>query len=367
MRTTIACALVTILCVGSQSPARAEKRAMPATDPLAPGSAAQVTAEKPAAAITASNPPPALQDPPPTLARESPTTRNTAGNSAANVVPGAAPVTAEAAQKRTPSELQKSGEAPTPWATLHPCKSADSESGTDLSTGCSGVFGLRGGITRTSGVGPADAANLTVSTEGEEYVRRGIWTTRGLHRLAIGGGKAGFEGTLLGGWAGGVRLPVAPCRRHGPFLRVGMYGYIRGNDAYYGSLLELPQLQLGYQYMHGKVVVELGATAGAVLVGRSRTGDSERRVLGAGFERGGYVALQFPWLRLGLSGSRLPVNDGLPAPVDVFEGALCAHVGGFALCTDGRATKTDAIVVSGQTASTVHSLYTGVTVGFTRE
>ena len=214
---------------------------------------------------------------------------------------------------------------------LKPCKNPDSEGGGAPSTDCSGVFGLRGGITRTKGAGPKDATSFTISTEGEEYVRRGFWSTRSVYRLAIGGGEAGFDGTLLGGWAWGVRLPVAPCRRHGPVLRVGMYGYIRGNDAYYGSLLELPQLQFGYQYMRGKVVLELGGTAGAVLVGRSRTGDTERRVLGAGYERGGYLAIQFPWVRLGLNGSRLPVNDDWSAPVDVFEGALCARALGMAL------------------------------------
>jgi hypothetical protein len=146
-----------------------------------------------------------------------------------------------------------------------------------------------------------------------------------------------------------------------------MYGYLRGNDAYYASLLELPQLQLGYQYMHGKILVELGATTGAVLTGRSRTGDAERRTLGSGFERGGYLAVQLTWLRMGVSGNRLPVNDGWSSPVDVFEGTLCAHVGGVALCGDARALKTKAIVPSGEEPTKVRSHYAGITLGFTRE
>ncbi len=222
-------------------------------------------------------------------------------------------------------------------------------------------------MTRTRGVGPDDAYGLTLSTEGEEYVRRGIWTARNLHRMAIGGGTAGFDGVLQGAWAGGVRVPVAASGRHGPVLRLGILGYLRGNDAYYGSLLELPQLQVAYQYMHGKTVFELGATAGAVLVGRSRTGDSERRLLGSGFERGGYVAVQLPWFRLGASGSRLPVKDELSAPLDILEGSLCARIQGFALCGDGRATWTKAVIEAGEPASKVRSLYAGFTVGVTRE
>jgi hypothetical protein len=206
-----------------------------------------------------------------------------------------------------------------------------------------------------------------VSTEGEEYVRRGLWTARSRHHLAIGGGEAGFEGTMLLGWAAGIRIPVSPCRRHGPVLRLGFLGYIRGNDAYYASLLELPQLQVGYQLQRGKTVVELGATGGAVLVGRSRVGDAGRRVLGDGFEYGGYAAIQIPWARLGVSSMRLPTNDALSAPVDVFEGTLCARVGGFALCGDARRMATRAAVGVEAPERHVKSLYAGITLGVTRE
>ena len=269
-----------------------------------------------------------------------------------------------------PTEPNKAGEPEKPRAPFgepEPCVSQDAEEGDDLSTSCAGVFGLRGSLTHSRGAPSDDAFGLTVATGGEQYVRRGLWTSRGLHLLAIGGGSAGFEGILQGAWAGGVRLPVIPGGRQGPVLRLGMAGSIRGNDAYYGSLLELPQFQAGYQYMLDKYVVELGVTAGAVLIGRSRTGDSERRVLGSGFERGGYAAVQLPWLRLGVSGSRLPVNDDLSTPVDVLEGSLCLRMHGFALCGDGRATRTDAIVATHEEPTRVRSLYAGITLGVTRE
>jgi hypothetical protein len=218
-----------------------------------------------------------------------------------------------------------------------------------------------------SGLKSDDAVGFVIATEGEEYVRRGLWTARGMHRLMIGGGKAGFEGTMLVGWAGGLRLPVSASGRHGPLLRIGAFGYMRGNSLFYGSLLELPQFQVGYQYQHGKTVLELGATTGAALVGRSRTGDTERRVLGAGFELGGYAAVQLPWLRFGASTMRLPAHDALSAPVYVAEGTLCGRAIGFAICSDMRVTSTDAVAAPGAPASEVRSVYAGLSLGFTRE
>jgi hypothetical protein len=185
-----------------------------------------------------------------------------------------------------------------------------------------------------------------------------------MHRLAIGGGGAGFEGTLLGGMAVGFRLPFGD--RHGPVIRAGALAYLRGNNAFYASLLELPQVQVGYQYLRGRTVLELGATSGVVLTGRFRAGEAETRVLGAGLEVGGYAAVQVPWFRLGFSAMRLPTNDALNSPVRTMEGTLCAIAIPFAICGDGRATVTDAIVSPGAAPVEVTSLYAGLAFGFTR-
>jgi hypothetical protein len=202
------------------------------------------------------------------------------------------------------------------------------------------------------------------SGEGEEFVRRGIWSAHGSHRFAIGGGAAGFEGTASGSIAGGFRIPFG--ERHGPVLRAGGLAYLRGNDAFYASLLELPQLQLGYQYMHGPTVFELGMTTGAVLVGRNRLGDSELRHLGSGLEAGGYLAVHVPWIRLGLSAVRLPTQDDLLSPVRVAEGTLCALARPIAICADGRASWSDVVTAPGQVQE-ARSMYTGLALGFTRE
>ncbi len=244
------------------------------------------------------------------------------------------------------------------------CSDPETEGEVRLSTACSGVLGLRGAATNVRGAASGAGPGLMLSQEGEEFARSGILSSRGFHRLAIGGGGGGFEGALLGGLAGGVRVPFG--RRHGPVVRAGFEGYLLGNDAFYSSLLELPQVQIGYQYMRGTTVIELGATTGVVLTGRWRAGDAERRRLG-GFERGAYVAVQVPWVRIGASATRLPTDDRLVSPVDVAQGTLCFMSAPVAICADARAMRAEAVVASGQPPREVRAFYGGLVLGLTRE
>ena len=257
------------------------------------------------------------------------------------------------------------GEKPLEPPPVAPCAELEAEGPLWSSTGCSGVFGLRGSAVETQGAPATQGSGLMVSGEGQEFARRGIFSSRGSHRLAIGGGGAGFEGTLQGGLALGFRIPFG--EKHGPVFRAGAFGYLRGNDAFYASLIDLPQVQLGYQYLRGTTVIELGVTSGAVLAGRFRAGEAETRMLGAGLEVGAYGALHIPYFRLALNAMRLPSNDALPSPVRTAEGTLCAIATPVAICVDGRASATDAIVWPGTPAAEVRSLYAGLAVGFTRE
>lgn len=253
--------------------------------------------------------------------------------------------------------------APSAWR-LPPCAPPDTDGAYRLSTGCSGVTGLRGATTSVRGTTAGSGVGLMFSTEGEELVRRGVFSSRGFHRLAIGGGGAGLEGALLGGIAGGIRIPFG--ERHGPVVRAGAHGFLLGNDAFYSSLLELPRVEAGYQYMRGTTVFELGATTGVVLTGRWRTGDADTRRLGRGFETGAYVVVQAPWIRLGASAMRVPTADALQSSVDVAEGTLCVIHAPFAVCADARAMRGAAFTAPGA-SSEVRALYAGLTIGFTRE
>ncbi len=263
-----------------------------------------------------------------------------------------------------PSAAPAPQETPPPPG-IPPCADPDADGPFLSSTGCSGVFGIRGSAATVRGVDATEGSGLMVSSEGEEFVRRGVFVAHDMHRLAIGGGGAGFEGTLQGAIAGGFRLPVGV--RHGPVIRAGVLGYVRGNDAFYASLIDLPQVQLGYQYLHGRTLIELGGTTGAVLAGRLRAGEAETRRLGAGLEVGAYTALQIPWFRLGMSAMRLPTNDALSAPVRTAEGTLCAIATPFVICVDARASVTEAVTATSAAPVEVRSLYAGLAFGFTRE
>lgn len=76
-----------------------------------------------------------------------------------------------------------------------------------MSTECSGAFGLRGSASDVRGVAAREGNGLMLSGEGEDLVHGGIFGAHGIHRFALGGGGAGFEGTLLAGLTGGFRLP----------------------------------------------------------------------------------------------------------------------------------------------------------------
>ena len=273
------------------------------------------------------------------------------------------PEPAPSAGPAAPTDAARPASAPA-WK-LPTCAEPEGEGAFVSSTGCSGVFGVRGSAVALRGVRGDEGTGIMFSGEGEEFVRRGIFSSRGMHRVAIGGGGAGFEGTLLGNMTAGFRIPVGD--RHGPVVRAGALGYVRGNDAFYASLFELPELELGYQYLRGSTVIEVGATTGAVLIGRQRIGEAETRHLGSGLEIGAYAAIHVPWVRLGFSAMRLPTSDGVTSPVRVAEGTLCFIAAPFAVCGDARAMATDAIASAGAAPSEVSSLYGGLAFGFTRE
>ncbi|MET0594265.1 MAG: hypothetical protein ABW133_16305 [Polyangiaceae bacterium] len=245
------------------------------------------------------------------------------------------------------------------------CAEPDASGPYFASTGCSGVYALRGSAVETRGVPAKAGTGLMLSVEGEEFMRRGVFSGHGSHRLAIGGGGAGFEGAVQGGLAGGFRIPFG--ERHGPVFRAGIFGYLRGNDAFYASLLELPQLQLGYQYLRGSTVFELGVTSGAVLTGRFRAGEAETRILGAGLEVGSYAAVHIPWFRIGVSAMRIPGNDGISSPVRTAEGTACVIASPFAICGDARVSMTDVLAPGAAMLTDVRSTYGGVAFGFTSE
>lgn len=250
---------------------------------------------------------------------------------------------------------------PTPQPVeLHPCTDA-----LRFSTGCTSVFGLRGSGSTVKGPPAREGAGLMAWSEGETYAQGPLMNVHGVHRLALGGGGAGLEGTLLGGFTLGFRIPFS--ERHGPVFRAGVLGYVQGNDSFYASLLELPRVEVGYQLTYPTVVLEVGASSGAVLTGRQRIGDAYTRQLGSGLEVGGYLSARIPWFRIRAAAVRLPSADELSAPVRVVDGSLCALASPLAICLDTRVSVTDEIAYSGALVPDARSTYTGLAVGLTAD
>jgi hypothetical protein len=276
--------------------------------------------------------------------------------------PSAAPAPVAAASTPPAAEPAESSEATPPRLCngFRRHQMPDHETASGFSIGCPDAIGLRGSEVHVFGASADEGAGLMFFAGGEEFGHERFWSSRDTYGLALGGGGAGLEGELSGSIAYGFRAPVT--RDQGPVVRAAASAHLLGNNAFYSSLLELPQAQVGWQWSHGYAVVEVAGAAGLVLTGRFRAGDAATRELG-GFAFGGHASLQVPWVRFTMEAERLPSGDALTAPVDVLGGTLCAVAFPMAVCADGRAEQSRAWVGAGQPLVT--AAYAGLTIGFT--
>jgi hypothetical protein len=226
------------------------------------------------------------------------------------------------------------------------------------------VVGIRPSLTRVSVAGQASSdVGLGFAGKMDSYALNG--TTHSSMQFALGGGQAGFEGMLAGVIDFGYRLDVS--EKQGPFGRIGFDGRIQGNDAFYFSALELPRMTLGWQFLSGRTVLEIGARGGPILTGRFNPGDGVRSTTGA-WEYGGFASAQVEFLRFEGTAIRIDARKtGNHAPVDVGRGALCAVTAGSArglgICADFMVIRGDANVRSAGGFTEALATYAGVTVG----
>jgi hypothetical protein len=242
------------------------------------------------------------------------------------------------------------------------CNGLDDEGTPRVSTGCGGAFGLRGSVAYANTGSIAQGTGLEVAADGEDFWHNGIENETLRYRLALGGGGEGLEGTLMGGGAFGFRVPVTEYQ--GPVFRAGAEGHIMGDNAFYSSALELPELQAGWQWSKGHAVIDVAATTGVILTGKFRAYDAASRDLGTGFAYGGRASLQVPWVRLTAVAERLPGDDGL-GNVDLALATLCVVASPAAICADGLVQQGTARV--GDAEPFVRAAYAGLTIGFTGE
>lgn len=220
-----------------------------------------------------------------------------------------------------------------------------------------GLFGIRGGETAVHG---ADAkAGVSLHSVSSSYVtdRRGGVSARAGHFAFLGGGRGGMEGGI--GLDVGFGLYHPAGRAHGPFSRLGGRGFLLGNPVFFASLVELPQLQLGYQVLTRDLHLELAARGGPVLAGRLNP-DGERRRLGGSFEWGGHAALGAGPLNLELEFSHVePGEDDPYGGVDVLSALLCGGARYLGACFDARLFRG----ATDSRADPVRTLLFGVSLG----
>lgn len=175
----------------------------------------------------------------------------------------------------------------------------------------------------------------------------------------MGFGGAGADGGIDTDLAVGVRAPLT--RAHGPILRVGLRGQLAGNRSFHSNRLELPSVQLGYEWLARGVMVEVFGRLGYTLSGRLRIEDESRRLNNR--PRAGVVA----------STGVGPVTVALhydelwgasEGPLREVHGAMCVALRPWVVCAQGRrwsgALRVNA---SGERAAAAHVLYGGVQLG----
>ena len=229
----------------------------------------------------------------------------------------------------------------------------------------SGSTGARVSITRLQGSDADDTGRgmgLSLAGHAERYAAYRDFSVREASFAFLGGGSLGLEGGVGMDVAAGLRFPLSPSQ--GPVVRLGMRGYLLGNDKLYESLLEVPQLQLGYQFLQPRRLVEVAGRVGPVLAGRFNTGDETERKLGKAFEVGGHASVHWSVVHLEIQHTHV-LMDGPLADVDLLSGRLCGDAWRLELCVDTRVGWGGATVRgAGDLEESVVSMFGGLAVGF---
>jgi len=227
-----------------------------------------------------------------------------------------------------------------------------------------GVGGLRVSSTMLNGSDhDTSGATLGLQFGGQEqsYGAMGLFSSRNSSFAHIGGGRAGFEGGIGIDFAGGMRTSLTD--GSAGFLRLGARGWLLGNNYLYSSMLEVPQLQLGWQWLQRGKVVEVAGRTGPVLVGRYNTGDDAFRKLGDAFEVGGHAAVHLEPGHLELGYTRVYATSP-GRPVDMVQGSICGQALVLAICVDGKYFRGDQRLGGVPDAfGPAEAFYGGLTIG----
>lgn len=191
------------------------------------------------------------------------------------------------------------------------------------------------------------------------YLTLGKVNARYTDFIALGGGPGGFDGGL--GVDAAIGYEPLFGDHHGPFARVGIRAHAFYGQHFHTSVLELPQMQLGYSYLRHALHLEAGARTGPVLTGRYGVDGGTTTSLGGSFEVGGYVALGARPVRLDLEASRVRLDPGPEGPVESLEALLCGALARPNICLRASGMRATLVGIAGPTRAT--AAYLGLTVG----
>jgi hypothetical protein len=221
------------------------------------------------------------------------------------------------------------------------------------------ALSLRGSEERTRiGADDRTAASVGVEERALAYLTLGKVTARYTDFFSMGGGGRGIDGGLGVDAAIGVRPLFG--EHHGPIARLGIRAHYLYGQHFHTSLLELPQLQLGYSYLRKALHFEAGARSGPVLTGRYGVDGGAATTLSGVFEVGGYAAVGARPIRLDVEASRVRLDAGPEGPVESIDALLCGTARAI-VCFKSYLARGGLVGVGGLTRAT--AVYIGLTVG----
>lgn len=188
------------------------------------------------------------------------------------------------------------------------------------------------------------------------------FTVRVVNAGSLALGAKGVQGGFTSALSGGPRISLG--RNDGIVVRAGAEASIFGNRYLWDSLLELPQVQVGYQWLVPHSVADVALKTGYVLLGRHNTGGDGFRSLSGAPEFGAIASLHLGPVDLRAAWSHiLARHDG--DPIDWFEGAFCGYASSIVLCQTTRYEVGDVNVARGGRLESRHSqvAYLGLTIG----
>ncbi len=182
----------------------------------------------------------------------------------------------------------------------------------------------------------------------------GLW-------YSLGGGSGGLEGgmgyDLMFGWPFGVTPNSAVV------LRLGSRGELLGNDTFYNSMLEIPAVMLGYQFMNKSILFEAGVRSGVNATGRANAAPY-RNKLDGGLDGAVYAGMHTHGVHVELELDELSAVGLHSTPAQLAKAHLC--IGGkLTFCFDGRMSQTTfpGYVAAGVPTPGATIFYGGVSFG----